>query len=138
MIRDFVWDPSKLALNVAEMDAEHLQLIDLMNRLQKLYTGGAPAGVQGKAFAALAEYTVKHFRDEEAYMQRIGYPGLAVHQGVHRHLLTKINQYAISFKETGAFTDELFAFLHMWLRSHICGIDMQYANHVHGGQKVSA
>lgn len=131
MLRDFAWDPVKLALDVAAMDTEHQRLIDLMNRLQELYTSGAPAAEQGKAFAALADYTVRHFKDEEAYMASIGYPALALHQGVHRRLLENINAHAVEFRTNRRFTDELFAFLHMWLRSHICGVDRKYADHAH-------
>lgn len=137
MAQEFIWDPDKLALGVAEMDAEHMRLIELMNRLQRLYASGAPAAEQGKAFAALADYTVRHFRDEEAYMERVGYPGLAVHQGVHRNLLSKVNAHAQAFKEKGHFTEELFAFLHMWLRAHICGVDMKYAHHANAERKAA-
>lgn len=136
MSSEFVWDPSRLALNVEEMDAEHRHLIELMNRLHQLVDGGAPAVLQGKAFAALADYTEKHFRHEEAYMRQIGYPDLEIHQGVHRKLMGKLNAHALSFKQTGHFGDDLFSFLHMWLRSHICGIDSRYAAHVHTAAAV--
>lgn len=138
MLREFVWDPDKLALGVKAMDDEHQQLIRLMNHLQKIYLDGAPAQEQGKAFAALADYTVRHFQDEEAYMEKMGYPDITVHKGVHRNLLKQVTAHAQSFKATGAFTDELFAFLNMWLRSHICGIDRKYADHVHQRHVASA
>lgn len=137
MSTDFVWDPTKLALNVDEMDAEHRRLIGLMNQLHQLFDRKAPAVEQGKAFAALADYTVNHFKHEEAYMQRVGYPGLAVHQGVHRNLLAKLNEHAASFKQNRSFSDALFVFLHMWLRSHICGVDMKYATHVHAAKAAN-
>ncbi len=134
MSSDFIWDPAKLALNVEEMDAEHRRLIDLMNRLQQVVNRGAPAVDQGKAFAALADFTERHFMHEEAYMTRVGYPGLGVHQGVHRNLMAKLNQHARQFKDSGAFTNDLFVFLHMWLRAHICGVDTKYAAHVHAAE----
>jgi hemerythrin-like metal-binding protein len=133
---DFIWDAAKLALNVEPMDGEHRQLIELMNRLQHLYLKGAPAVDQGKAFAALANFTLYHFEHEEAYMQGVGYPGLAVHMGVHRNLMNKLNDHAKGFKQSGAFNDGLFRFLHMWLWAHICGVDTKYAAHAHA-RKVS-
>jgi len=129
MSTEFVWDPDKLALQVDSMDAEHRRLIDLMNRLQQLFLAGAPAVEQGKAFAALADFTQRHFQHEEAYMESVGYPGIAVHKGVHRNLMEKVNEHAKSFKQTGKFTEALFQFLHMWLRAHICGVDKKYAAH---------
>lgn len=131
MSTEFVWDPARLALNVDEMDGEHRRLIELMNRLQKLYIDLAPAAEQGKAFAALADFTKRHFEHEEAYMERVGYPGLRIHQGVHRNLMSRLNEHALEFRQGGRFSDGLFVFLHMWLRSHICGVDMKYADHVH-------
>lgn len=136
MSSEFVWDPAKLALQVDSMDAEHRRLIELMNRLQQLFSDNAPAADQGKAFAALADFTQRHFQHEEAYMESVGYPGIAVHKGVHRNLMEKVNEHAKLFKQNGKFTDALFQFLHMWLRAHICGVDRKYAVHAHA-QKVA-
>jgi hemerythrin len=137
MSSEFVWDPSKLALKVEPMDAEHRRLIDLMNRLQQLFLEGAPSAEQGKAFAALADFTQRHFQHEEAYMESVGYPNLAVHRGVHRRLMEKLNEHARVFKQNRAFSAALFEFLHMWLRAHICGIDMKYADFVHSHHEVA-
>jgi hemerythrin-like metal-binding protein len=107
------------------------------DRLHQLFHGNAPAVEQGKAFAALADYTQSHFKHEEAYIQRVGYPDLAVHQGVHRNVIGKLNEHAAWFKQNRVFRDDLFVFLHMWLRSHICGVDMKYAAHVHAAKAAN-
>ncbi|MEY4760580.1 MAG: hypothetical protein RLZZ200_436 [Pseudomonadota bacterium] len=127
----FTWDASKYSVKVAEMDREHQQIILLMNKLYGLYKNNAPASEQGKALTALAEYTVKHFTDEEAYMAKINYPGLATHKGVHKNLLDRVGQFAAGFKASGKLGDDLFVFLKMWLSAHICGIDMKYGAHPH-------
>lgn len=127
----FLWDPTKLSLDVPDMDREHQVLIGHMNRLRQLYEQHAPAAEQGKALQTLAAYTVKHFADEEAYMARVGYPGLKVHQGVHKNLLDRVGQFGEAFKANGKLGEDLFVFLKMWLSAHICGIDMKYSAHVH-------
>lgn len=66
----FQWDAAKLSLDVADMDREHQVLIGHMNTLNRRYESNAPAADQGKAFATLADYTVKHFADEERYMEK--------------------------------------------------------------------
>jgi hemerythrin len=134
MSAEFVWDAEKLGLDVESMDEEHRRLVELMNRLQHLFQEGAPAAEQGKAFAALADFTQRHFQHEEAYMESVGYPGIAVHKGVHRNLMEKVNEHAKGFKQTGKFSEALFQFLHMWLRAHICGVDKKYAVHAHSKQ----
>jgi hemerythrin-like metal-binding protein len=127
----FHWDPTKFNLDVPEMDQEHQILIQYMNRLHELYEQKAPAAEQGKALTVLAAYTVKHFADEEAYMARIGYPGLQVHQGTHKNLLYRVGTFAEAFKANGRLGDDLFVFLRMWLAAHICGTDMKYSAHTH-------
>ena len=131
MAEIFTWDPAKYGLKVPEMDKEHQQIILLMNKLYALYKAGAPAGEQGTALTALADYTVKHFADEEAYMTKINFPGINVHKGVHKNLLERVGQFVAAFKASGKLGDDLFVFLKMWLSAHICGIDMKYSVHPH-------
>jgi hemerythrin-like metal-binding protein len=131
MAEIFTWDAAKYSVKVPDMDREHQQIILLMNKLYTLYKSGASSAEQGAALTALAEYTVKHFHDEEAYMAKINFPGLTVHKGVHKNLLDRVGQFAATFKATGKVGDDLFVFLKMWLAAHICGIDMKYGVHPH-------
>lgn len=132
----FEWNAAKFGLGVSDMDREHQELIDLMNKLHALYAAQAPATEQGKALTALLNFTVKHFTDEEAYMEKIKFPGLRVHQGVHKQLLERMNGFANNFKAQGKLGDDLFIFLRMWLSAHICGIDMKYSMHAIEQKKV--
>ena len=123
----FEWDDSKLGLAVPSMDAEHRHLVSLMNTLHGLHEAKAPRAAVGQALGALAAYTARHFADEEAYMARIGFAGLATHRLVHKTLLARVQEFATDFGRTGTLTDAFFAFLKMWLKAHICGIDSKYA-----------
>jgi hemerythrin-like metal-binding protein len=133
----FEWNAAKFGLGVHDMDDEHQQLIDLMNKLHALYAAHAPASEQGQALTALLNFTGKHFKDEEAYMEKIKFPGLRVHQGVHRQLLERMNGFAQNFKTQGKLGDDLFVFLRMWLSAHICGIDMKYSMHATEHKQVA-
>lgn len=125
----FEWDPSRFALHVPAMDDEHRQIIGCMNRLHELSASNATRAELDKALKALLDITVRHFKDEESYMEKIGFPDLAKHRIVHKHLLERLAQFKTQFESIGAFTEEFFYFLKMWLKSHICGIDSQYARH---------
>jgi hemerythrin len=57
---------------------------------------------------------------------------------VHRNLMEKLNEHAVGFRQNKEFTEPLFQFLHMWLRAHICGVDMKYAAHAHCAKVASA
>ena len=122
----FHWDPQKFSVQVPQFDDAHRQLVTLMNALHALYTRKAPAREQSQALQALTEFTVTHFAEEEAYMRHIGYPGLAIHMGVHRNLLGRLELFAAAFAAEGRFGEELFVFLRMWLAAHICGVDARY------------
>jgi hemerythrin-like metal-binding protein len=125
----FEWDAGKFGLGVREMDTEHQKLIGLMNHLHRLYQAGAPRPEQAKALGELVNFTVRHFADEEAYMEKIGYPELRVHTGVHKNLLARVTEYNNEFQKTGKLTDAFFMFLKTWLKAHICGVDAKYGAH---------
>ncbi len=127
MANFFEWDPSKYALGVADMDREHETLIGLMNKLHALSGAGASKAELGRALQDLAKYTVKHFADEEAYMARTQYAGLEKHKAIHAELLRRVGEYAASFEATGKLGADLFSFLKLWLKAHICNIDAKYA-----------
>lgn len=127
----FEWDAAKYSLEIPKIDDEHRQIIDAMNELHRLHTGKEPKARIMLALQKLSSVTVAHFRDEEAYMEKIGYPDLRKHRHVHKHLLDRLDGYATEFKAKGVLTEDFFMFLKMWLKSHICGIDSQYAKQAH-------
>ncbi len=131
----FEWNEAKLGLHVPEMDREHQVLISLMNKLHVLREKKASGGEVLAAINALGEYTVKHFADEEAYMARIQYPGIAVHKMVHKQLLAKFTGYQHAFQKDGKLTDDFFVFLKMWLNAHISSVDMKYSQHAAASAK---
>jgi hemerythrin len=125
----FEWDPTLYSIGVNEMDDEHKVLIGLMNDLASMQAQGAGAAEQGRALLKLAHYTRKHFTDEEAFMKQVGFPGLRQHQMIHKQLLSRLDEFAAEFQRAGKLPDGLFAFLRIWLKSHIRGIDIKYAEH---------
>lgn len=129
MANYFEWDQAKLGLGIAAMDREHQQIVATMNKLHALSSGRAPVAALRAAVDDLVAITQTHFADEEAYMARIGFPGLAAHQQIHRTLLAKVLAHRAAFQRSGVLTDEFFAFLKTWLKAHICGIDVKYSEH---------
>ena len=127
----FEWDAGKYGLKIPLIDDEHQQIIEAMNRLHQLYEAKEGRARLGEALQHLQRVTVSHFRDEEVYMEKIGYEDLRKHRHMHKHLLERLETFAVEFQAKGALSDDLFMFLKMWLKSHICGIDTQYAKHAH-------
>ncbi len=123
----FEWNVSTYGIKVPAMDREHEILIAYMNTLHSLHLSGAARAALAKALADLVAYTGKHFTDEEAYMARIAFPQLKTHALIHKQMLERIGVFAAEFEQTGVLTEDFFAFLKMWLKAHICGIDVKYA-----------
>ena len=124
----FDWDPA-YDIGVTSMNREHQVLLQLMAKLQGVCDANAPKAAVLTAVDALAAYTVTHFRDEEALMERIGFADRKLHGIIHKQLLDKLDEHKRAFvagRET-TLSPAFFAFLKGWLKSHIIGIDTKYA-----------
>ncbi len=125
----FEWDAAKYSVKVPKMDEEHKAIIACMNKLHALDQAKASKEKLRPAIDDLVKVTVKHFGDEEVYMASIGFPDLERHKIIHRNLLDKVTQHKAEFDATGKLSEEFFVFLKMWLKSHICGIDIKYGTY---------
>ena len=124
----FVWDPGKYSLHIGPMDDDHQKIIASMNKLHELHDAHAGRASLARTLAELISITVKHFSDEEAYMEKIGFPDVIKHKMIHKSLLENMNEHKVHFEATGELTEAFFSFLSFWLKSHICGIDMKYSD----------
>lgn len=125
----FKWTQKDYGLDVYEMDNEHKILIDKMNKLHSAAENKANFANLQSLVDDLAKYTVEHFKDEEAYMASIHFPGLDTHKVIHKQLLDKFAEHVAKFQETRTLGDDFFGFLKVWLSAHIRGIDMKYSDH---------
>lgn len=124
----FSWDAKQYALEIAEMDSQHQVLIAMMNQLAERGAANAPKAEISELLRRLGNYTIQHFKAEEAYMEGIGYPQLETHKVIHRELLNNLRNHVAGFEAgTGKVATELLGFLKFWLGAHIKGIDKQYA-----------
>lgn len=124
----FEWS-KELEINVKEMDHQHETLVSKIKDLvAKLESGDFSLA----CFDDLAGYVVKHFQEEEAYMEKVGFPGLKGHQLIHKKLLEDVGGFRTQIEAKTVDVLKLKTFLSIWLTSHIKGIDKQYANHANG------
>ena len=123
------WDTS-LDIGVEEMNAEHQEILSLMNRVFDAHEAGQTGAPILAAIDELAKVCVAHFKDEENYMEQIGFKELPQHKKIHERLLTKLSLHAEEIKAADGKVDEaFFNFLRFWLSAHIKGIDSKYAEH---------
>ncbi|MFO1427943.1 MAG: hemerythrin family protein [Steroidobacteraceae bacterium] len=121
------WDPARFDVGVAKMNQEHEGLVRLMNQIHDRNQAKAPKAELAGMIDRLAGLTVKHFADEEAYLESVAFPELRTHKAIHAKLLADFTRHKQAFDAgPGSLGKDFFDFLSLWLRSHICHLDMKY------------
>jgi hemerythrin len=126
-----IWDQS-WCIGVKEIDAQHQNLVALVNQLHQAMKEGKGKHVLEKILESLVGYTKAHFRDEERMMEQNGYPDLTEHKLQHAALTKKVLDFQDKFKAGGTgMSIDIMHFLGDWLRSHIRGTDTKYVALMH-------
>jgi len=118
-------------INYKEVDAQHRQLLDIMNQLMDLIESKRPPDELSVIFHRLCAYALDHFTLEERYLEACAYPDLAQEKDDHGFFVGKI----LAFNERYDPTDpellrEIFQFLKTWYLGHILRTDMAYVPYV--------
>jgi hemerythrin-like metal-binding protein len=115
------------SLGIAEMDAEHAKMIEMMARLESV--DGRPDALRtvGKVVSDLADYVETHFRHEEDLMEKSGYPHLERHREQHKVFA----QNVIDLRSRASLDARaIHQFLQQWLGEHIMKVDRDYVSYV--------
>ena len=109
------------------IDAQHKNLVSLVNQLHEAMKSGQGSRALGDILAKLVTYTKTHFATEEQLMQIHKYPDFAKHKVEHEKLTAKVVEFQQAFVDgTAALTIDVLDFLSKWLQGHILGTDMKY------------
>lgn len=121
-----------LNLGIPEMDDQHKQLIALINDFYNAVERGEREEGIRALFEGVDRYATFHLSEEEAFMERIGYPDLPSHREAHR-MYRKEYTSAMERYEAGdrKAVRDLVAFLFSWLYTHILKTDKRYATFFH-------
>lgn len=120
------------ATTVSAMDAQHKQLIALINRLHSAMKQGKGKEATDEVLKELIRYTEYHFKEEEALMERAGYSDLEAQRQAHMALVTR----ALEAQRRWAagditVTHELLNMVMNWLPQHIVKMDKKYGPYLH-------
>ena len=103
----------------------------MAGKLYDAYQAGAASEVVAAVLKHLIAYCNTHFQDEEAHMERLGFPGLQAQQEEHRQLTNRVygllDQYATGQLQV---SEELSILVFQWLRKHIKEYDQVFADFV--------
>lgn len=115
-----------LETGVEEMDRQHRRLFELVDKLDQAIVEGRTREAVEKIIPELADYTVRHFSDEEKIMEARRSPGLEGHKAIHKAFVAKVGEVAEGLRTGGGvMTSDLVNFLQDWLVEHIGGTDQK-------------
>jgi hemerythrin len=126
----FITWSDELSVDIEEIDQQHKNLIDIINKMDELVKMGSKAERSHirKIFAELVDYTSYHFKAEEELFQAYHYPGWEEHKKQHNDLAMQLLKLQISFaKGETDVSQEMMNFLNKWLVDHILVSDKEYA-----------
>ena len=118
-----------LSVQVAEIDAQHKKLIDMLNFLNDAMKAGKAKHILDKILDGLISYTVHHFGTEEKIMVKFSYPDYKNHLAEHQKFVQTVSDFKKEFDQGKAFLSaELLQFLCDWVTSHIAESDQKYTS----------
>jgi len=84
------------ALGIDHIDTQHKHLFEIVNKIYALKDNAhVKEGIKNILYE-LNEYMQEHFDDEEAYMEKIGFPELPEHRLLHANIITQLSQFVRS------------------------------------------
>ncbi len=121
-----VWKHAFLSGN-SLIDTQHQGLFRLSNELLDAVLTDRPPDEISMVVTRLLADVVQHFKDEEAILVKLSFPGLAEHAGEHARLVAEALELAEAFKAGALSVGSLFQFLAYDVVSrHMLGADREY------------
>ena len=125
------WSPN-LSVGVEELDAQHLGLIEVLNRLDFEVGRQAEPDTIARTLDELVSRTEAHFRREEDLMARSDYPEAEHHAMLHAALLEEVEGFRRDFAGGMEIGPEITEFIKRWLISHIMESDKHLGGYLEG------
>ncbi len=128
-IAHFPWS-EKLMLNVSDMDNQHKDLVQKMDKFFHCLNHSSLAEAK-VAFKQMADSTVYHFQEEEKFLGTIHYPNLEKHKRIHGDLVKTVLEFGEQLEHGKLDKYQVADFLKNWLSLHIMGQDQHYSRFYH-------
>ena len=100
MIEKIQW-MKKYELGIDEIDLQHEYLFELANSVCLLHDDNTKENIR-ELLHEFHDYTLIHFKDEEAYMKSINFPELEYHKKLHENIVETLNNV---IKESGSIAN---------------------------------
>ncbi len=139
LMEHVAWDES-MSVGVGILDDDHKRLLDMFNGLLKTGVATRTKDDLIPLLQSLRDYTDVHFRREEAFMERHGFPDLEAHKAAHRYFVDEVGKLTGELGDSHAMMlrIDLILLLKDWLIEHIQTIDKRYQPYLVGEDAATA
>jgi len=114
------------SVNHTELDAQHKELFRLAAKVYNLDASAATKPKMRELLHGFYAYMKKHFSEEEAYMETIGYPKLEEHRIQHQKIIDSLNTIVKKSHNLKEIREAMRKIVRLWLIEHIMQHDMGY------------
>lgn len=124
------WDDG-LATGDARVDDQHRRICALTNEFASVVHEDGDGDKTADALFVLMRYAATHVADEEALMERVGYPDLAHQRTLHAGFLRATSNLAEDFVAGRGVTAQMLLehLVELWC-DHICSEDRKIAEFI--------
>jgi len=115
-----------LATGSGEIDRQHKELFSRINALFEACRQGKGKAEVNEVVQFLDDYVVRHFSEEEKYMQKYDYPRYAAHKAQHLEFVENFSELRKQIEREGPGVHLVVKTNHMivqWLVNHISKVD---------------
>jgi hemerythrin len=124
---ELVWK-NEYSIGHFQTDNEHKELISLANKVIQFSNTGEDIQKIRDALKALLQYTIIHFRNEEQYMERLGYPEIEHHKECHAELIARLDEVIAGNSDVNDLVHGLKRLMVVWVIEHIINEDLKIAD----------
>ena len=117
------WSES-YSLHHALIDAQHQELFRLANCVEALDEKTTTKETLATLLKEFFAYMREHFKDEEVYMQSLGYPRLEEHKKLHENIVDAMTTLLKETKGIETLQAKMKVVSHKWLVEHILENDL--------------
>jgi len=132
-----VWTPD-LSVGVDHIDNQHKIWFEKANELFEAGKAQKAKDYINQMIDFLDEYTKLHFKDEEAYMEKIGYPELDAQKKAHASFVKDLAKLKEDYNKSGG---NILVIINAnkividWLSNHIRKMDKKIGEYVRANNK---
>ncbi|AJC86611.1 bacteriohemerythrin [Campylobacter sp. RM16704] len=112
------------------IDEQHKALFEIAKKIYFMTENHVKLQKIKSISAELFKCVKIHFRDEEDYMEKIGYPDLAHHKKVHKEIVSFLIILFKHSRTVNEFKERFNIFIEKWLLGHILYEDQKYREYV--------